>query len=104
MGTDTTVAFQDSLPESGQWNFASWKLSVVTECSMPTAVARHFPRPTAGLRVEQSRKDHSWAAPQSFKPLRLDWLRGRFVSRTVFASVRRSLDDYRLGSGLQGCL
>ncbi len=70
----------------------------------PTAVARHFPRPTAGLRVEQSRKDHSWAAPQSFKPLRLDWLRGRFVSRTMLASVRRSLDDYRLGSGLQGCL
>jgi len=37
MGTDATVAFQDSLPESGQWSFASWKRPVVTECSVPIA-------------------------------------------------------------------
>lgn len=104
MDTDATVAFQDSLPESGQWSFASWKRLIVTECNVPTAVARHFPRPTAGLRVEQSRKDLTWATLRPFKPLRLDWLSGRFVSRTMLASVRRSLDDCRLGSGLQGCL
>jgi hypothetical protein len=32
VGTDATVAFHDSLPESGQWNFASWKRPLVTEC------------------------------------------------------------------------
>jgi len=37
-GTDATVAFQDSLPESGQWNFASWKRSVVADCSVPYPV------------------------------------------------------------------
>jgi hypothetical protein len=37
VGTDATVAFHDSLPESGQWNFASWKRPVVTERSVPLA-------------------------------------------------------------------
>jgi hypothetical protein len=35
MGTDATVAFQYSLPESGQLSFASWKRPVVTEYSVP---------------------------------------------------------------------
>jgi hypothetical protein len=37
MGTDATATFQDYSLESGQWNFASWKRSVITECSVPFA-------------------------------------------------------------------
>ncbi len=36
-GTDATVAFQDSLPKSGQWNFVSWQQPVITECSVSKA-------------------------------------------------------------------
>lgn len=34
LGTDATVVFQDSLPESGRWNLTPWKRPVVNECSV----------------------------------------------------------------------
>ena len=37
MGTDPTVAFQDSLPKSGHSNFRSWKRPVVSAYLVPIA-------------------------------------------------------------------
>ena len=40
LGTDATFSFQDSLWESGQWNFASWKRPIVSQCSVPIPADR----------------------------------------------------------------
>jgi len=36
VGTEATVLSSDSLPESSQWGFASWKRPVATEYNVPT--------------------------------------------------------------------
>jgi hypothetical protein len=63
MGTDATVAFQDSLPESGQWDCISWKRSVVNDWSVPIGDGGGDRERTFAANSGKSKADIRYATP-----------------------------------------